>query len=123
MYSNIDPRKHAIFTGEMYGTKVTVDLDHSDISMDEMFEAFKTLATGLGWSEETWRRGIKDLADQYSEEEDWDNTLNDGLEDEPPYISDDFQIGPDGAHEFIQKLTPGQKKSIRKAIKEKNKKD
>jgi hypothetical protein len=29
---------------------------------------------------------------------DWDVTLNDGLEDEP-YISDNFQIGPDGAFE------------------------
>ena len=29
---------------------------------------------------------------------DWDVTLNDGLENEP-YVSDDFQIGPDGAYE------------------------
>jgi len=29
---------------------------------------------------------------------DWDVTLNDGLDNEP-YISDDFQIGPDGAYE------------------------
>ena len=26
-------------------------------------------------------------------------SLMDGLENEPPYASDDFQIGPDGAHE------------------------
>jgi len=31
-------------------------------------------------------------------EECWDVTLMDGLENEP-YISDDFQIGPDGAYE------------------------
>jgi hypothetical protein len=30
---------------------------------------------------------------------DWDVTLMDGLENEPPYVSDDFQIGPDGAYE------------------------
>ena len=32
---------------------------------------------------------------------DWDVTLNDGLEDEP-YVSDDFQIGPDGAYEHTE---------------------
>jgi len=38
--------------------------------------------------------------DEYTEElSDWDVTLMDGLEEEPPYISDDFQIGPDGAYE------------------------
>lgn len=37
--------------------------------------------------------------DEYAEElSDWDVTLMDGLENEP-YISDDFQIGPDGAYE------------------------
>lgn len=34
----------------------------------------------------------------------WDVTLNDGLENEP-YISDDFQIGPDGAYEHTQGLS------------------
>ncbi len=28
----------------------------------------------------------------------------DGLEDEPPYISDDFQIGPDGAYEHTEEF-------------------
>ena len=32
---------------------------------------------------------------------DWDVTLNDGLENEP-YVSDDFQIGPDGAYEHTE---------------------
>jgi hypothetical protein len=35
---------------------------------------------------------------------DWDITLNDGLENEP-YVSDDFQIGPDGAYEHTQGLS------------------
>ena len=34
----------------------------------------------------------------------WDVTLNDGLENEP-YISADFQIGPDGAYEHTQGLS------------------
>jgi len=32
---------------------------------------------------------------------DWDVTLNDGLDNEP-YVSDDFQIGPDGAYEHTK---------------------
>jgi hypothetical protein len=41
----------------------------------------------------------------YQEElKDWDVTLNDGLENEP-YVSDDFQIGPDGAYEHTQGLS------------------
>ena len=34
----------------------------------------------------------------------WDITLNDGLENEPPFISDDFQIGPDGAYEATEEV-------------------
>ena len=36
-----------------------------------------------------------------AELKDWDVTLNDGLEDEL-YVSDDFQIGPDGAYEHTE---------------------
>ena len=39
---------------------------------------------------------------------DWDVTLNDGLDNEP-YISDDFQIGPDGAYEHTEDMTPKEK--------------
>jgi hypothetical protein len=39
---------------------------------------------------------------------DWDVTLNDGLENEP-YVSDDFQIGPDGAYEHTEDMTPREK--------------
>jgi hypothetical protein len=35
---------------------------------------------------------------------DWDVTLMDGLENEP-YVSDDFQIGPDGAYEDVEYST------------------
>ena len=41
---------------------------------------------------------------------DWDVTLMDGLEDES-YVSDDFQIGPDGAYEHTNDMTPREKAS------------
>ena len=39
---------------------------------------------------------------------DWDVTLNDGLENEP-YVSDDFQIGPNRAYEHTEDMTPKEK--------------
>ena len=39
-----------------------------------------------------------------AELKDWDVTLNDGLENEP-YVSDNFQIGPDGAYEHTEDWT------------------
>jgi len=39
---------------------------------------------------------------------DWDVTLMDGLDNEP-YVSDDFQIGPDGAYEHTEDMTPKEK--------------
>jgi len=52
----------------------------------------------------------KDMFEE-AELKDWDVTLNDGLENEP-YVSDDFQIGPDGAYEHTDEentLTPKEK--------------
>ena len=46
----------------------------------------------------------KILTPEEAELKDWDVTLNDGLENEP-YVSDDFQIGPDGAYEHTQELS------------------
>jgi len=53
----------------------------------------------------------KDMFEE-AELKDWDVTLNDGLENEP-YVSDDFQIGPDGAYEHTEDwpedITPREK--------------
>ena len=50
--------------------------------------------------------GLRPL-DEYAEElSDWGVTLMDGLKNEPPYVSDDFQIGPDGAYEHIEYSIP-----------------
>ena len=53
--------------------------------------------------------GLRPL-DEYEEElGHWDVTLIDGLEEEPPYVSDDFQIGPDGAYEHSDRELDFQK--------------
>ena len=46
---------------------------------------------------------LQDMLMEMEEQEEWDVTLMDGLENEPPYVSDDFQIGSDGAYEHKEK--------------------
>ena len=54
---------------------------------------------------EVLKKGEEYYNETYSDDlSDWDVTLNDGLEDEPPYISDNFQIGPDGAYEHTEEF-------------------
>jgi len=89
---NSNANKPAKFSGEMYGTKISVEVDHSDISIDEMMNAFETLATGLGYHPDTLREWITQRAEEYKEDDnqrennEWDVTLEDGLEDEGNYF-------------------------------------
>jgi len=55
-----------------------------------------------------WLESFNEIHNLPSDMSDWDVTLNDGLEDEP-YISDDFQIGPDDAYEHNDNMTPKEK--------------
>ena len=61
--------KPTIITAQQYGTKVSVELDHSDTDLDELMEAFHTLVVGLGYHESGWKQYIVDKADEYKEEE------------------------------------------------------
>lgn len=168
--------KPAKFSGDMYGTKVVVEYDSSDIPIDEVMSAFETIVAGLGYHPKSLKQWMIDRVEEYnhtdnrSENNEWDVTLEDGLEDsesewyeenktnqaisilkgmevdgdtmqyileevgldeqmaiqlatkyfneveqhlyelesegvlntaKPPFVSDDFQIGPDGAYENI----------------------
>ena len=66
---NLDFRKPTIITGQQYGTKVSVEIDHSDTDIDELMDAFQTLVVGLGYHESAWKQWIVDRADEYKEEE------------------------------------------------------
>ena len=46
---------------------------------------------------------LQNMLMEMEEQEEWDVTLMDGLENEPPYVSNDFQIGSDGAYEHKEK--------------------
>lgn len=62
--------KPTLITGQQYGTKVSVEIDHSDTSIDELFDAFQTICVGLGYAESSWKQMIVDKADEYKEEAD-----------------------------------------------------
>ena len=50
-----------------------------------------------------WLEKFNEIHNLPSDMSNWDVTLMDGLENEP-YISDDFQIGPDGAYEHTEDM-------------------
>jgi hypothetical protein len=84
-----DFKKQAIFTAQTYGTKTTVEIDHSDLSLDEVMDAFETLVTGMGYHKDAWKEWILDRAAEYQEEENekWDE--DGGFQ--KPYTIDDFK--------------------------------
>jgi hypothetical protein len=60
--------KPTIITAQQYGTKVSVELNHSDTDIDELMDAFHTLIIGLGYHDSAWKEWIVDRADEYKEE-------------------------------------------------------
>ena len=58
----------AIFTGQAWDKKVSVELDHSDITMSELLDVFKGLALSLGFSEEIWKEAVLDMTHEYEED-------------------------------------------------------
>jgi len=71
--STTDFIKPTIITAQQYGTKVSVEIDHSDTDIDELFDAFQTLVIGLGYHESAWKQWIVDRAEEYHDEDDYDD--------------------------------------------------
>ena len=82
--STTDFIKPTIITAQQYGTKVSVEIDHSDTDIDELMDAFQTLVIGLGYHDSAWKNWIVDRAAEYHEQdtEDLKATLNEWSEDE-----------------------------------------
>ena len=59
--------KAAIFTAQTYGTKTTVEVDHSDLSLDEVMDAFQTLIIGMGYHENSFKSWVIERAVEYNE--------------------------------------------------------
>ena len=75
-----------ILTGKQYGTTITIELDHSDTSIDEVMDGFLTIVKGLGYLDTTINEWIKDKSkDIYDDEyeimsnslaDDWFNDID-----------------------------------------------
>ena len=59
--------KPSKFTAETYGTKIKVKIDHSDLSLDEVMDAFQTLIIGMGYHENSFKNWVIERAEEYNE--------------------------------------------------------
>jgi hypothetical protein len=59
--------KPSKFTAEQYGTKVSVEIDHSDMDLDEVMDVFETLIIGMGYHTDSLKNWIIDKADEHRE--------------------------------------------------------
>ena len=59
--------KPSKFTAETYGTKISVEIDHSDLTLDEVMDAFETLIIGMGYHADSLKNWIIDKADEHRE--------------------------------------------------------
>jgi hypothetical protein len=87
-YEKFNPHYHkpAKFTGEAYGVKTSVEHDHSDLDIDQLMDAFETIAIGLGYHTNSWKQWILDRADEYRETD--TEELKEKLEE---YTLEDFK--------------------------------
>ena len=68
MYSNT-PNPPAKFTATMWGKTVTIELDHSDINLNEVMDIFKGLTIASGFEMTSWNNVIKELSAEIYDEE------------------------------------------------------
>jgi len=70
-YQNYRPdwNKPSIFTAQQYGTKISVEVDKSDMDLDEVMDAFQTLIIGLGYHQDSFKNWVLERADEYREDE------------------------------------------------------
>ena len=65
--SMTDFMKPTIITAQQYGTKISVEVDHSDLNLDEVMDAFQTLIIGMGYHENSFKNWVIDRAQEYNE--------------------------------------------------------
>ena len=66
---NFNSNQPAIFTAQTYGTKTTVEIDHCDLDLNEVMDAFQTLIIGMGYSNDALKHWVLEKAEEYREDE------------------------------------------------------
>ena len=70
MYGKIsDMSKPTTFTVKHYDKTVTIEIDHSDIDLNEVMETFESLTIAMGFTKDGFRSWVKEMADVYVEED------------------------------------------------------
>jgi hypothetical protein len=59
----------SIFTAVHYDRKITVELERSDLDLDEVMDVFETLLVGMGFNKDGIKNWILNRADEYRENE------------------------------------------------------
>lgn len=60
-------QKPAKFSVEVYDKKLEITINHSDLDISELMDTFYTITVGMGFSFNTWKSAILDMADDYRE--------------------------------------------------------
>ena len=82
-----ESNKPAIFTAQTYDTKVSVEIDHCDLDLDEVMNAFQTLIVGMGYSNDSLREWVKEKASEYMDEDIADGKYMFNIEDDEKIIN------------------------------------
>ncbi len=56
-------------SAKLYDTKVTIEKDNSDVTIDELMTIFKNIAMSLGYQPESWDNLILDMVDEIKEDD------------------------------------------------------
>jgi hypothetical protein len=70
MYGKIsDMRNPTSFTVKHYDKTITIEIDHSDIDLNEVMETFEALTIAMGFSKDGFRDWVKEMGDVYTQED------------------------------------------------------
>lgn len=61
--------KPTSFTVKHYDKTITIEIDHSDIDLNEVMETFEALTIGMGFSKDGFRDWVKEMGDVYTQED------------------------------------------------------
>ena len=56
-------------SAKLYDTKVTIEKDNSDVTIDELMTIFKNITMSLGYQPESWDNLILDMVDEIKEDD------------------------------------------------------
>lgn len=78
--------KPTTFTVKHYDKTITIEIDHSDIDLNEVMETFESLTIAMGFSKDGFRDWVKEMALQYNEEDGWNEEKEKQFwAEQPPY--------------------------------------